>query len=382
MKILHTSDWHLGKKLFRLERIQEHQLFLDWLIEMINKELIDVLLIAGDIFDSPTPPHHALEMFYNFLHRLSQETKTFCYIIAGNHDSGLLLDAPSKLLQLHRIKVWGRLSSNPNDHWLEISAGEEKFDLCAIPFFRSYELIPNGEGEILDALKKYILKEKTKPQLLLLHHLAGSFEAAGSEQVISLSGVESIPSELLQSFNYVALGHIHKPQKISRNAYYSGSPIPMRFSETHKKSIRLLELNNGEITSQVILLPEWRKLHILKTNLKDWREDITKLDQPSPLSPVIEIQLELDEPMAGLIDEIKNILKEKGIELLSFIPTYKKLEIPNQKKQKLFELSLPEIFEEFYLHKYPATSEIPIEVKMDFIELIQKAKNAPHSVKD
>jgi exonuclease SbcD len=228
----------------------------------------------------------------------------------------------------------------------------------------------------------YILKEKTKPQLLLLHHLAGSFEAAGSEQVISLSGVESIPSELLQSFNYVALGHIHKPQKISRNAYYSGSPIPMRFSETHKKSIRLLELNNGEITSQVILLPEWRKLHILKTNLKDWREDITKLDQPSPLSPVIEIQLELDEPMAGLIDEIKNILKEKGIELLSFIPTYKKLEIPNQKKQKLFELSLPEIFEEFYLHKYPATSEIPIEVKMDFIELIQKAKNAPHSVKD
>src|SRR6476469_5212551 len=132
MRILHTSDWHLGKRLFKLDRSQEHEQFLNWLIGTLIEEKIDLLLIAGDIFDTPTPPHQSLEVFYNFLHRVSVETKTETMIIAGNHDSGLLLEAPSKLLSPHRVKVWGKLSEKPEDHWMTVG----NIELCAIPFFR------------------------------------------------------------------------------------------------------------------------------------------------------------------------------------------------------------------------------------------------------
>jgi exonuclease SbcD len=215
MRLLHTSDWHLGKRLFKLDRAQEHGLFLEWLIEIIKQKEIDILLIAGDVFDTPTPPHQALETFYNFLHRVSTETKTQTLIIAGNHDSGLLLEAPSKILAPHRVKVWGKLSEKQEDHWIRIG----NIDICAIPFFRSFELLPQGEGDALLALKSYLSRQREGMQLLMLHHLAGIYEAAGSEQVITLSGVDSIPSEILKTFDYVALGHIHKPQKIAPNSY-------------------------------------------------------------------------------------------------------------------------------------------------------------------
>src|SRR4051794_33304896 len=136
MRFLHTSDWHLGKRLFKLDRTPEHELFLDWLVSTLKSQKIDVLMIAGDIFDTPTPPHQSLEMFYNFLHRVSQETDAETLIIAGNHDSGLLLEAPSKILAPYRVKVWGKLSEDPSLHWYK----KGNVEFCCIPFFRSYEL--------------------------------------------------------------------------------------------------------------------------------------------------------------------------------------------------------------------------------------------------
>jgi len=148
MRILHTSDWHLGKRLFKLDRTEEHEAFLDWLVSTIIDRRIDVLLIAGDIFDTPSPPHQSLELFYRFLHRLSSETKASTYIIAGNHDSGVLLEAPALLLKEHRVKVWGKLSPKAQEHWEMISTENETIELCALPFFRSFELLPQGEGDI------------------------------------------------------------------------------------------------------------------------------------------------------------------------------------------------------------------------------------------
>src|SRR5690606_7974845 len=142
MRILHTSDWNLGKRLMKLDRSEEHRLFLNWLLSTLIEQKIDVLLLAGDIFDTPTPHHQSLEQFYDFLHRVSTETKTDTYIIAGNHDSGMLLEAPASLLRHHRVKVWGKLSPDPTQHQVRIEKNGELLDLCAIPFFRSYELLP------------------------------------------------------------------------------------------------------------------------------------------------------------------------------------------------------------------------------------------------
>lgn len=375
MKILHTSDWHLGKRLFKLDRSPEHELFLDWLLNTLVSEKIDLLLIAGDIFDTPMPPHQALEMFYNFLHRVSTETKTETMIIAGNHDSGILLEAPSKLLASHRVKVWGKLSPSPEDHWLQI----RNIELCAIPYFRSYELLPQGEGDAIEVLKKYLIRKKSLPQVLMLHHLAGVFEAAGSEQVISLSGVDSIPTEILNSFDYVALGHIHKPQKIGPTSYYSGSPIPLRFSETKAKSVVLIEENEGQLSSSILPVPVFRNLIIIKTDEANYLEDLEAINKTSDLTPMVEVQIELSSPKVGLIDEIKEKLSQKGMELLSFIPLYQGEDRKERKSEKIFQLSTMELFEEFYAAKYPQDPNIPEDLKDDFKNLLEKVKHAPSS---
>ncbi len=379
MRILHTSDWHLGKRLFKLDRSLEHEKFFDWLIETLISENIDVLLMAGDVFDTPTPPHHALEMFYNFLHRLSIETKVQSYFIAGNHDSGLLIEAPARLLTPHRVKVWGKLSDNPEDHWIEIKAKDEVIDLCAIPFFRSHELLPQGEGDALLALKKYIDKKSDHAKILMLHHLAGMYEAAGSEQVIALSGVDSIPSELIGDFDYVALGHIHKPQKIGAKIFYSGSPIPLRFSETLAKSVVIIESTKEGLTSKIHPIPVMRAMISIKADEENFREKIKNLKVDSPLTPMVEVQLTLASPRIGLIDEIKSLLDKKEMELLSYQASYTSEEKRESRGSALFELSTTDLFKEFYATKYPLSPEIPEDLMQDFTSLLEKVKNASHT---
>lgn len=373
MKLLHTSDWHLGKRLFKLDRAPEHELFLSWLLKTLIEEKVDVLLISGDIFDTPTPPHQSLEMFYQFLHRVSEETKTETLIIAGNHDSGLLLEAPKELLKIHRVTVWGKLSENPSDHWKTVNG----IDICAIPFFRSYELLRDGEGDALTQLNKYLTHDGKGPKLLMLHHLAGIFEASGSEQVISLSGVDSIPTETLKTFDYVALGHIHKPQRIGENIYYSGSPIPLRFSETLGKSVVLIEEKSGKLESKICPIPKFRDLHIVKTNFQDFEKKLSELQKTSDLTPMVEVQINLDSPKTGLIDQIKTILINKEMELLSYIPSYEGAEKKERKSENLFKLSPLELFQEFYSAKFPEKDGPPDDLIKDFSELLEKVKHAP-----
>lgn len=372
MRVLHTSDWHLGKRLMKLDRSEEHEAFLDWLLETLREKSIDLLLIAGDIFDVPNPPHQSLELFYRFLHRVSVETSTQTLIIAGNHDSGLLLDAPKELLKTHRVRVWGKLSQNPEDHWLVI---DDKLAVCALPFFRSFELLPQGEGDALEALRRFLVRKKNLPSLLLFHHLAGVYEASGSEQVVSLSGVDSIPVELLRDFDYVALGHIHKPQKISEKAYYSGSPIPLRFSETLGKSVMLLELKDKAFAIEKLSIPVFRPLHLVKATAENLREKLDTLPASAGLTPMVEVQLTLTEPQLGITEEIREILKEKQMELLSFIPFYEAVEERRQKKENLFELTPLELFADYYAYRYPGET-LSDEVREDFKALLEKVKHA------
>lgn len=379
MRILHTSDWHIGKRLFKLDRSEEHALFLDWLLETLKTQKIDLLLIAGDIFDTPTPPHQGLETFYNFLHRVSTETKTETLIIAGNHDSGLLLEAPARLLKFHRVKVWGKISKDPKDHWYNFEKDQKRVDICAIPFFRSYELLPQGEGDIVEALKLYLSSESKNAKLLMLHHLAGMFEASGSEQVVSLSGIDSIPTELLKSFQYVALGHIHKPQKMGEKIFYSGSPLPMRFSETTGKSVVICELEDENFRLDILPIPTFRNLFIVKATETNWKEKIDKLERSTELTPMVELQLELDSPKVGLIDEIKTTIEKKGMELLSYLPQYRNETVTTKKHENLFELTPTELFQEFYATKFPQAPEVPEDLKKDFEALLTKVKHATPS---
>ncbi|WP_372656201.1 exonuclease SbcCD subunit D, partial [Halobacteriovorax sp.] len=144
MKILHTSDWHLGKKLYKVSRIKEQELFLDWLSKYIIHENIDILLISGDIFDVPTPPNEALKLYFNFLKTLSEKKQIPIFIIGGNHDSSNFLEAPAPFLELNNIHVVGNLNElakdnySPYVHNIEIKG--EEVSICLLPYFRTHEL--------------------------------------------------------------------------------------------------------------------------------------------------------------------------------------------------------------------------------------------------
>ena len=376
MRILHTSDWHLGKKLFKLDRRAEHELFLDWLIETVKNQNIEVLLMSGDVFDTPTPPHQSIELFYHFLHRLSHETRALSVFIAGNHDSGLLLEAPAPLLKTHRVKVWGKLHKETHQHWHTVDIDGERVELCAIPFFRSYELINEEGGDVLEGLSRYLSRPSENKKILMLHHLAGEFLASGSEQVIGLTGVSSIPAQLLKDFDYVALGHIHKPQKIKDHIYYSGSPLAMRFSEKEEKSVIILDSKN-DLTPTKLAIPNFRRVLSLKLTLENFRQTLKELPiNELSLEGVAEVEITLPSPQIGLIDEIKKLLAEKKYELLSFQPVFHSQDEIKKDKNKIFELSTKDLFREFYQTKFPEEKEIPEDVISDFNELLQKAQDA------
>jgi len=382
MRLLHTSDWHLGKRLFKLERAQEQELYLDWLFKTIVEKEVDHLLICGDIFDTPTPPHFAQEMYYDFLHRLSVHTECEVLIIAGNHDSGQLLEAPKKILKGHRISIWGKLSKNPDDHWLTLQKGAIALDVCAIPFFRSYEILLENDQNSLDGLSRYFVKTSSNPKLLMLHHLAGITEGTGSEQVITLSGIDCIPTDFLKQFDYVAMGHIHKPMKISNKIFYCGSPLPMRFSEKQSKEVRLIEIDQKGIFSTSIEIPVFRKLHLLELNEDNWPSTIHQLPEEMGLRAVAEVKMSLSKPLSGIIDEIKKELEKKNIELLAYQPIYQQVEEKHQKNEKIFQLSPIELFKEFYKSKYPEQGHVPDDLTLEFSELIQRVNDETHSTQN
>jgi exonuclease SbcD len=174
----------------------------------------------------------------------------------------------------------------------------------------------------------------------------------------------------------VALGHIHKPQRIGEKIYYSGSPIPMRFSESYAKSVMMLELKNEKINFEKFPIPVFRPVITIKADETNYKEKILSIPEWTGLTTQVEVQLSLLAPRVGLIDEIKDLLQQRGAELLSYQPIYVQNEKIERKNEKLFELSPLELFEEFYATKYPDSPEIPSELKSDFAELLDKVKHA------
>ena len=146
MKIIHTSDWHLGQRLLFNERGEEQQMALDWLREVIIAEKADALIVAGDIFDNGNPPHPARKLYYNFLTSLLHTTCRHVVVVAGNHDSPGMLDAPRELLEYLNIRVVGAAAENFQQHCLELKSAKGKLEavVVAIPFLRDRHLLPSG----------------------------------------------------------------------------------------------------------------------------------------------------------------------------------------------------------------------------------------------
>ena len=408
LKLLHTSDWHLGKKLFKKERTEEHQQFLDWLLNLLREEAIDVLLIAGDIFDSPNPPNSALKMYYDFL---AQVTKLNCkvYLISGNHDSAGLLQSTSAFLQEKDVYIDTHLKNDFSLHCHRIYNADKSISIAlkTLPYFRGHEILEWASQDydlsklehddrveaISNTLKKFLNywpKDMLEvPQILMSHHLFGSFIEAGSEQSLSLSGLDSIPVSMLKNYDYVALGHIHKTQYISHTptVIYPGSPIPMRFSESNNKCVSIIQVNKDQsayqLSHQLIDIPIFKYLIQKKCALQQLDDVLKNLiseqSKQSHKECFLELIVQMDEPMPGTVDRIRNQLENSNIELLSFIPQYQTSEYEQLTSSDVHSYALEELFEKYYQQKYPE-KEISSILKQDFLDLIQKIQDENEAI--
>ena len=294
MKVLHTSDWHLGKKLYKKDRQEEHKYFLTWLSQKILDEQINVLIIAGDIFDSPIPPTASLRLYFDFLSTVSKsEELKQILIISGNHDSGNFLEAPTPFLSQNKIKIIGSTqSSNMDDYIYDYTLrNNKKVRFTLLPFFKTYDMLKkddviNAETQIEDLiienLKEWLdnaSKNHSGLKVLIGHHLFGSYSFAGSEQTVTLSGIDSLPVNLFKDWDILTLGHIHKKQVVSKErpfALYCGSPIAMRFSESTSKGVSLFTIDEegSDYRYEEIKIPVFRNIVRIEVNSDNFAKKI------------------------------------------------------------------------------------------------------------
>ncbi|MBD1397071.1 exonuclease SbcCD subunit D C-terminal domain-containing protein [Pontibacter sp. JH31] len=340
MRVLHTSDWHLGQRLVNLERTEEHQHFLDWLLQTIEQEEIDVLLMAGDVFDTGSPSNTALKQYYTFLTKVCATCCRHIIITGGNHDSVSTLNAPKELLDCFNIKVIGGASADPLDELIELRDQDGKLELvvCAVPFLRDRDVRLSVAGESYEEREQRIkqgiaahyaafvphvqpYKTQAIPVVAMGHLFAAGGSASESEKEIHVGNLGQIGADQFpKEFDYVALGHLHRPQQVNKAHHirYSGSPIPLSFSEvTDKKVVYVLDFDGGKLTDlKEIAIPVCRKLVRFKGELEEVKLKMAAYDNSSYTLPAwAELQLDLETPIPDLNQQVDEILHLKKDEL-------------------------------------------------------------------
>ena len=261
MRIIHTADWHLGQTFYSFERTNEHRIFLEWMEKILKERKTDLLLVAGDVFDSPNPSAEAQRMLYCFLTRITTENPSLQVIItAGNHDSAARLEAPNPLLHSFNTHVSGivHYKGNEVDYERMIVPVTDEVCCLAVPYLRHNDLpIADNYSEGVSKLYEnlYNIAKERFSTIIAMGHLqaSGASVSVGdnSEHAI-IGGMDGIDATFAnKGFVYTALGHLHKAQRVGRkeNVRYSGAPLPMSFAErSNKQSITEIILENGKAT--------------------------------------------------------------------------------------------------------------------------------------
>jgi len=295
MRLIHTSDWHLGHRFHGRTRHEEQGRFLDWLAELIEEEAVDALLVAGDIFDTTTPGSRAQALYYRFLHRLASSPCRHVVIIGGNHDSPALLEAPRELLRQLDIHVVGMAGDSPDKEVLLLkdSQGRPELLVGAVPFLRDRDIRLAAAGETLedkgrqlrqgirdhyqgvclaaDQLRRTI--DPTLP-LVVMGHLfvaGGRTREGDGVRELSVGGLDRIEgASFPETIDYLALGHLHLGQLVagSPTRRYCGAPLPMSFAEAGAtKEVLLLTSAGRAFAVAPIVVPVFQPLAALRGDL-------------------------------------------------------------------------------------------------------------------
>lgn len=336
LRILHTADWHLGKRLHRHDLLEDQRLFMDWLVDFCKQQKPDALLLSGDIFDMANPSNEARTLYYKSLVRLSK-LELSLIVTGGNHDSPAVLNAPAALLKELNIHVIGNLPDDRDECLIPIKNkhGEPECVVAALPYLHDAELrkltpgqsdedrlesLRNGIHEVFADMAERCKKQFPKlPAIAMGHLFAAGVSTSESERDIQVGNLAHFDASRFDAhFKYVALGHIHKPQRAGNDgrAYYSGSPYPLSFSEREdKKCIRMIEVENGKTTSHEIEVPAARKLLRISGS---WLEVESKLrhlpENTSPLPALLELEIVEEYQSPALAAELENHIADLNLQ--------------------------------------------------------------------
>jgi exonuclease SbcD len=263
MRIIHTSDWHIGRRFERESLEVDQRAFLAWLGEVVAEERVDLVLVAGDIYDRSQPAEDAVALLDEGLEHL-RAAGAHVALIPGNHDSAPRLGFGAGRQALGGVHVFADDQCPPRP-WVFVS-GDERVEVLAVPFLDPYGVPAPRDADdgsprtrthehvLADALESgrtLLHTDDPGPTICMAHAYVSGAEESDSERALSVGGTDRVDPSLFAGFDYVALGHLHRPQRIAGDdsIAYSGSPLPYSFSEAHPKSVRLLEFDGGGLTA-------------------------------------------------------------------------------------------------------------------------------------
>ena len=393
MRIIHTSDWHLGQYFYGKSRATEHQQFLNWLLAQVKTHNINAIIVAGDIFDTATPPSYARQMYFNFISEM-QAFDCQLVILAGNHDSVSMLAESQELLGALSTKV----IANVTDISIASNLAEQVFTIknkqgiaqaviCAIPFIRPRDVIKSRVGQsatdkskqlqqaivehyqglfeqaqLLVSKQETIKSEGKLPIIATGHLTALGVTSSDSVRDIYIGTLEAFPSNAFPAADYIALGHIHRAQKVGKTEHirYSGSPIALSFDEAKQnKRVLMVDFEQDKLSTITdLIVPCFQPLAMIKTTLEGLIQDIEEL-VPELLNTDLvkdnnekKLWLDIELSNTGLLSDLQPkitaLVKNFPVEILLVRrekQVRKRLMLQNQQDQStLNELSLDEVF--------------------------------------
>lgn len=320
-------------------RQSEHLSFLNWLIETVSSEGVDAVIVAGDIFDSTSPPSYARKLYSDFIVKLQRTGCTQLIIVSGNHDSVAVLNESKNLLQCLNVSVLAGLSEDLSDHLIVLKDKQQQDAMlvCALPFLRASDLVHSEFGLSADQ-KQMNLQRAIQSTYQKIYQLAkdhdgslpivatGHLTALGcavsdSVREIYIGTLSAFPASLFPKFDYIALGHLHRPQKVQNNEHiqYCGSPIALSFDESKQtKKVLMVQFElNKSLDVRALDIPCTQKLQVISGDLESIKQQLQTLKEATPKVTIwLEIKLKDRLYLSDVQTQLNDLVEGSTLEIL------------------------------------------------------------------
>ncbi|MEZ8246442.1 exonuclease subunit SbcD [Vibrio splendidus] len=417
MKILHTSDWHLGQNFYNKSRKNEHERFLQWLLEQVTEHDIDAIIVAGDIFDTSTPPSYAREMYNKFV---VDSNKIGCQLVllGGNHDSVSVLKETQQLLKYMGADVIPNTNEDHATQVVELKGknGDVEALVCAIPFIRPRDVLTSQAGvtgverqkQLGNAIKQHyqsvydaaVEKRATfensehMPIIATGHLTAMGVQQSDSVRDIYVGNLDGFAADGFPDADYIALGHIHRPQVVAKREYirYCGSPIPLSFDELKsQKQVCVVEFVEGERTISQLPVPTFQPLAEIKGDLSEIESQLNQyIGLDSEQSVWLSIEVQAQDYLSDLQERMRALTEGLNVEVLQLRRARERRNqaLEQESAETLSELSPMDVFtkrialEEFETDSEKARLErMTVKFKQVMVEVSESAQT-PNKVEE